>query len=61
MILQNRACDPEINHPCTYNRTFTLQTDESFVLAANNASLAVFFDISENVHYQNQTTIIFNN
>lgn len=48
-VLQNRACEPDTNGPCTYNRTFTPQTDEILVSTAKNATLAVFFDISENV------------
>ena len=49
IVFQNRACDPDTNSPCTYNRTFVPQTDEISVLAANNVTLAVFFDIAENV------------
>ncbi|CAF3784225.1 unnamed protein product [Adineta steineri] len=48
IILQNRACEGDANSPCTYNRTFTPQGEESFVLAATNATMAVFFDILEN-------------
>ncbi|CAF0803870.1 unnamed protein product [Rotaria sordida] len=47
IILQNRACGPDNNLHCTYNRTFIPQADEIFVLAATNASLAVFFDVLE--------------
>ena len=49
VVLQNRACEQDTTSPCTYNRTFTPQTDEIFVLAATNATLAVFFDVLENV------------
>lgn len=49
IVLQNRACESDATTPCSYNRTFTPQTDEVFVSAATNATLAVFFDISENV------------
>ncbi|UJR31699.1 hypothetical protein I4U23_019179 [Adineta vaga] len=48
IILQNRACNSDNNLHCTYNRTFTIQTDETNVLAAVNATLAVFFDVLEN-------------
>jgi hypothetical protein len=55
IILQNRACISDINSPCSYNRTFIPQGEETFVLATTNATLAVFFDILENVK------IFFNN
>jgi hypothetical protein len=48
-VLQNRACNRDNNLNCTYNRTFIAQTNEVFVLAATNATLAVFFDVLENV------------
>ncbi|CAF4625035.1 unnamed protein product, partial [Rotaria sp. Silwood2] len=47
IILQNRACGTDNNLHCTYNRTFTPQTDEEYILAARNATLAVFFDVLE--------------
>lgn len=49
IVLQNRACSSDNNFVCTYNRTFTPQTDEVIVLGATNATLAVFFDVLENV------------
>lgn len=49
IILQNRACTGNNNLHCTYNRTFTPQGDEISVLAIRNATLAVFFDILEDV------------
>jgi len=51
ILLQNRACIGDITTLCSYNRTFLPQTDESFVLATTNATLAAFFDILENVKF----------
>ncbi|CAF1203494.1 unnamed protein product [Adineta ricciae] len=48
ILLQNRACNNDNNLHCTYNRTFTLRTDETDVLLTDNATLAVFFDVLEN-------------
>ncbi|CAF0965831.1 unnamed protein product [Adineta ricciae] len=48
IVLQNRPCESDVNTPCTYNRTFTPQGEESFILAATNATMAVFFDVLEN-------------
>ncbi|UJR14976.1 hypothetical protein I4U23_001955 [Adineta vaga] len=48
IVLQNRACESDATTPCTYNQTFTPQGEESFVLAATNATMAVFFDVLEN-------------
>lgn len=53
MILQNRACSSNNNLACTYNRTFTPQTDEINVLSATNATLVTFFDVLENVNIEN--------
>ena len=50
IILQNRPCNSDNNIHCTYNRTFAPQTDEIFVLAATNTTLAVFFDVLEDVN-----------
>ena len=52
IVLQNRPCESDVNTPCTYNRTFTPQGEESFILAATNATMAVFFDVLENVIVQ---------
>jgi hypothetical protein len=49
IVLENRAYEGDTNSSGTYNRTFIPQTKESFVLAATNATLAVFFDVLENV------------
>ena len=49
MVLQNTACESNNNLRCTYNRTFTPQTDEINILSATNATLVAFFDILENV------------
>ena len=52
LILQNRACGSDNSLVCNYNRTFTPQTDETAVLAVTNTSLAVFFDVLENVNIE---------
>lgn len=57
IILQNRACEGSAASPCTYNQTFIPQEKESFVLAANNATLAVFFDVLENVRRRHVDTL----
>jgi hypothetical protein len=49
MILQNRACSSTNSLRCTYNRTFTPQTDETNVLLVTNATLVAFYDVLENV------------
>jgi hypothetical protein len=51
IILQNGACSSDNNLHCTYKRKFAAQTDELFVSAATNATLAVFFDVLENVSF----------
>ncbi|CAF1075834.1 unnamed protein product [Adineta ricciae] len=48
ILLQNQACNSDNNLHCTYNRTFTLRTDETDLLFTDNATLAVFFDVLEN-------------
>lgn len=49
VILKNQQCIDTTT--CTYNRTFTPKEEETFVSAITNATLAVFFDILENVRY----------
>ncbi len=48
IILKNEACAGGTT-ACTYNRTFTPKEEETFVSAITNATLAVFFDVLENV------------
>ncbi|CAF2148938.1 unnamed protein product [Rotaria magnacalcarata] len=48
IVLLNRGCEAIGNATCSYNRTFIPQTQEKFVLAATNATVAAFFDILEN-------------
>jgi hypothetical protein len=56
MILQNSACN---NVNCTYNRTFTPQTDEKNVLTTTNATLVAFFDVLENVNFEDYFVFLF--
>lgn len=51
MILQNSACSSNNNLVCTYNRTFTPQTNEVNVLSITNTTLVAFFDVLENVNF----------
>ncbi len=48
IILKNQECIAD-KTSCTYNRTFTPRDEETFVSAITNATLAVFFDVLENV------------
>lgn len=48
MLLRNTACGSNNNLVCTYNRTFTPQTDELNVLSVTNVTVSAFFDILEN-------------
>jgi hypothetical protein len=48
IVLKNQECIGD-KTPCSYNRTFTPKDEEIFVLAITNATLAVFFDVLENV------------
>lgn len=50
IILKNQECVADKN-PCEYNRTFTPKDEEIFVSAITNATLAVFFDVLENVKF----------
>ena len=50
IILKNQECIGD-KVPCTYNRTFTPKDEEIFVSAITNATLAVFFDVLENVKF----------
>ena len=56
IILKNQECVPDKN-PCTYNRTFTPKDEEIFVSAITNATLAVFFDVLENVNFFDQINL----
>jgi hypothetical protein len=50
IILKNQECVGNQTQ-CTYNRTFKPKDEEIYVLAITNATLAVFFDVLENVEY----------
>ena len=50
IILKNQECVAD-KATCKYNRTFTPKNEETIVLAITNATLAVFFDVLENVRF----------
>jgi hypothetical protein len=54
MILKNGLCNNNKNNniECTYNREFQPQNIETSVLSATNATLVAFFDILENVNFE---------
>lgn len=53
IILKNQECVPDKNSS-NYSRTFTPKDEEIYVSAITNATLAVFFDVLENVNFSDQ-------
>ncbi len=50
IVLKNQECVGN-KSICDYNRAFIPKAEEIFVSAITNATLAVFFDVLENVRF----------